>query len=202
VRENIHRTSSRRRSGSSSCARRPLAAASALRGTTAIVVGVAATPDMAGTVAGPDGSRLRLPGRRRRELVGRIAVMGAGSWGTVFAGLGADAGEDVVLWARRPELAAEIAQTRRNSAYLGDLPVHPAVHVTADAEEAAARAEVVVLAVPSGPLRSCLRAWAGFLPRDAVYVSLVKGIEVASRQRASEIVRDELGVPADRVVVV
>lgn len=128
--------------------------------------------------------------------------MGAGSWGTVFAGLCADAGEDVVLWARRPELAAEIAQTRRNSAYLGDLPVHPAVHVTADAEEAAAGAEVVVLAVPSGPLRSCLRAWAGFLPRDAVYVSLVKGIEVASRQRASEIVRDELGVPADRVVVV
>lgn len=127
--------------------------------------------------------------------------MGAGSWGTVFAGLCAEAGEDVVLWARRPELAAEIRRTGRNAVY-GDTPLHPRVHVTADAEEATARAEVVVLAIPSAVLRACLRGWAGFLRRDVTYVSLVKGIEVASRQRASEVVRAELDVAPHRVVVV
>jgi glycerol-3-phosphate dehydrogenase (NAD(P)+) len=120
----------------------------------------------------------------------------------VFASLCAEAGEDVVLWARRPELAEEIATTRRNRAYLDDVAVHPGVRPTADAEEAVADADAVVLAIPSAVLRACLRGWAGFLPREATYVSLVKGIETASRQRASQIVRAELDVPYSHVVVV
>ena len=127
--------------------------------------------------------------------------MGAGSWGTAFAMVCCDAGEDVVLWTRRAEVADEIAGDRRNAGYLGDLPLPPQLAATADPEEALRGAEVVVMAVPSHALRDSLRAWAPIAPRDAIYVSLIKGIELDTRQRASQVVREVLDLPPERVVV-
>ena len=134
--------------------------------------------------------------------MGRVAVMGAGSWGTAFSLLCVDAGEDVVLWARRPEVADEVRSEHRNATYLGDATLPEAMRATADPAEALSGAEVVVLAVPSHALRASLGRWAGFYPRDAVSVSLIKGIELETRQRASEIVRDVLDLPAHAVVAV
>ncbi len=134
--------------------------------------------------------------------MGKVAVMGAGSWGTAYAMLCADAGEDVVLWARREEIAKAVTVDHRNPDYLGDTALNETMRATADPTEALAGAEVVVLAVPSHALRDSLTAWAGDIPRDATFVSLIKGIELGTRKRASQVVRAVLDVPHSRVVVV
>lgn len=127
--------------------------------------------------------------------------MGAGSWGTAFAGICAEAGERVVLWARRPELAAELSATRRSPGYLGDAPLPDAVAVTSDPAEALAGAAIVVLAVPSHALRELLAAWQPHVDPGAIAVSLVKGIAVDTHQRASQVIRDVWDLPYGHVVV-
>lgn len=133
--------------------------------------------------------------------MGTVAVMGAGSWGTAFAMMCCDAGQDVVLWARRDEIAHEITQEHRNSAYLGEVALPEALRATSDPEEALQGADVVVVAVPSHALRPSLLGWAPAVPRGAVHVSLIKGIELDTRRRASEVIREVLDVPDERVVV-
>lgn len=127
--------------------------------------------------------------------------MGAGSWGTAFATVCCDAGEDVVLWARRREVADDVSQRHRNSQYLGDIPLPTQLRATIDPEEALHEAEVVVMAVPSHALRESLHAWSSIARREAIYVSLIKGIELETRQRASEVIREVLELPASQVVV-
>ena len=142
------------------------------------------------------------PGTAPRAAGGKVAVMGAGSWGSAFAMLCADAGEHVVLWARRREVADEINRTHRNRGYLGDIDLAESVRATSDAEEALRGAEVVVLAVPSHALRVSLTGWLPLMPRDGIFVSLIKGVELDTLQRASQVVREVLGAPYSHVVVV
>jgi glycerol-3-phosphate dehydrogenase (NAD(P)+) len=134
--------------------------------------------------------------------MGTVAVMGAGSWGTAYAMMCADAGENVVLWARREEVAEEINERNRNSGYLGDVELPPALRATSDPEVALAGVDAVVLAVPSHALRASLEQWRALMPADATYVSLIKGIELDSRRRASQIIREVLDAPYSHVVVV
>lgn len=134
--------------------------------------------------------------------MGKVAVMGAGSWGTVYATICADAGADVVLWARRQEVADEVDGDHRNRAYLGEQPLPAALRATADAEEALRGADIVVLAIPSQALRACLLDWRAVAPRASVYASLIKGLEAGTRQRPSEVVREVLDLPGDQVVAV
>lgn len=134
--------------------------------------------------------------------MGEVAVMGAGSWGTAFALLCTDAGADVVLWARRAEVAEEITREHRNARYLGDADLPIALRATSDAAEALRDARIVVLAVPSHALGDQLRRWAADVRRDALAVSLVKGVELATGRRGSEVVRDALDLDPARLVVV
>jgi glycerol-3-phosphate dehydrogenase (NAD(P)+) len=134
--------------------------------------------------------------------VTRAAVLGAGSWGTAFAKVMADAGTDVRLWARRPELAKEIQATRRNPDYLPDIELPAGIEATGEAAEALAGAELVVIAVPSQTLRANLEAWTPELPDGSLLVSLMKGVELGTTQRMSEVIRDVTGVPQERVAVV
>jgi glycerol-3-phosphate dehydrogenase (NAD(P)+) len=131
-----------------------------------------------------------------------VAVLGAGSWGTVFAKILADAGRDVVVWGRRPAVAEEIRQSRTNSEYLPGLRLPDRVTGTADAGEAIRGADLVVLAVPSQTLRGNLAGWAADIDPDATLVSLMKGIELGTTKRMSEVIVETAGVAADRVVVV
>ena len=134
--------------------------------------------------------------------MGKVAVMGAGSWGTAYAMMCADAGEDVVLWARREEVAKQVATDHRNPDYLGDIELPDSLRSTADPQEALSGAEVVVLAVPSHALRASLQAWADDVPRAGIYVSLIKGIDLETKRRASQVVRHTLDVPLGHTVVV
>lgn len=131
----------------------------------------------------------------------RVAVLGAGSWGTAFAKVLADAGRDVVLWARRPEVAAAIGE-HVNPAYLPGIRLPASLLSTSDARTALAGAQAVVLAVPSQTLRANLSSWSALLPPGATLVSLAKGVEVGTGKRMSEVVSEVSGVPADRVTVV
>jgi glycerol-3-phosphate dehydrogenase (NAD(P)+) len=134
--------------------------------------------------------------------MGKVAVMGAGSWGTAYAMMCVDAGEDVVLWARRPEVAKAVDAEHRNPDYLGDIELPAALHATADPQEALHDAEVVVLAVPSHALRTSLESWKEVAPRGGIYVSLIKGVELETRRRASQVIRATLDVPFSHTVVV
>ncbi|MGH4013516.1 MAG: NAD(P)H-dependent glycerol-3-phosphate dehydrogenase [Pseudonocardiaceae bacterium] len=132
----------------------------------------------------------------------RIAVMGAGSWGTTFAKVLADAGRDVMLWARRSEVADAVCRQHANPDYLPGVRLPASLRATVHADEALARADAVVFAVPSQTLRGNLGTWCPLLPPQATLVSLAKGVELGSLKRMSEVVVDITAVPPDRVVVV
>ena len=130
-----------------------------------------------------------------------VAVMGAGSWGTAFGSICADTGAEVRLWTRRPEVADTINAGLGNPEYLPDIGLNEALRATPDPEEALAGADIVVLAVPSHALVDSLAAWRALVPRDAVAVSLVKGIALDTGRWASEVIRDAWGLPDERAVV-
>lgn len=130
-----------------------------------------------------------------------VAVMGAGSWGTTLAKVFADAGNEVRLWVRRPELAETIATTRRNADYLPDVELPAGVTPLTDAAAALSAADVVVFGIPSQSLRPNLEAWAPLLPEDATLVSISKGVETATLERMSEVIVDATGARTSRVAV-
>jgi glycerol-3-phosphate dehydrogenase (NAD(P)+) len=132
----------------------------------------------------------------------RAAVLGAGSWGTAYAKVLADAGGEVTLWARREEVAAAIRQDGTNPDYLPTVRLPDRVTATSDARVAIQDADLVVLAVPSQTLRGNLTSWRDWIAPDATLVSLAKGIELGSTKRMSEVIVEEAGVKLDRVVVV
>jgi glycerol-3-phosphate dehydrogenase (NAD(P)+) len=131
----------------------------------------------------------------------RVAVMGAGSWGTAFSIVLADAGHDVTIWARREELCRTINEKRENSDYLPGIELPPSVTATHDPEKALAGAAYVVLALPSQKLRENLVEWVDHIPADAVLVSLMKGVELSSLERMSEVIGEVTGAGPERIAV-
>jgi glycerol-3-phosphate dehydrogenase (NAD(P)+) len=129
-------------------------------------------------------------------------VLGAGSWGTTFAQVLCDAGTPVVLWCRRPELAEHIESTRTSPQYLPGVTLPARLRITADAAVALAEADMVVLALPAQSLRQNLMGWRDLLPADAVLVSLIKGIELGTGDRMSEVIAEVTGASQDRIAVV
>jgi glycerol-3-phosphate dehydrogenase (NAD(P)+) len=134
--------------------------------------------------------------------MGPFAVFGAGSWGTTFAKVLADAGSEVTLWSRRASVAESIARGRTNPDYLPGVVLPESLRATSDPRVALDGAEAVVLAVPSQSLRHNLTAWRGLIDPSATLVSLAKGVELGTLRRMSEVVVEVLGVPENQVVVV
>lgn len=132
----------------------------------------------------------------------RVAVFGTGSWGTAFSVVLADAGTDVVMWGRRRELAEAITRTHENPDNLAGIFLPDSITATHRPEEALAGAEVVVFAVPSQTFRGNLEGWAPLLPPDAVLVSLMKGIELGTTKRMSQVIGEVTGAPPERIAVV
>ena len=129
------------------------------------------------------------------------AVYGTGSWGTAFASVLADAGTDVTMWGRRQEVVDQI-NDGVNRDYLPELRLPSTIRATTDPAEAAEGADIVVLAVPSQTLRANLTAWGSALPRSAAIVSLMKGVELGTTKRMSEVIAEVGGVETERIVIV
>ncbi len=123
----------------------------------------------------------------------RVAVLGAGSWGTALAKHLADKGHETVLWARRDELARAIATTGSNERYLPGITLPGSLNATAELATALRAAELVLFVVPSHGLRDLVREAKPLLPRDAPLVSATKGIENGSLMLMTDVLRDELG---------
>jgi glycerol-3-phosphate dehydrogenase (NAD(P)+) len=133
---------------------------------------------------------------------GKVAVFSAGSWGTAFSLVLADAGNDVTMWARREEVAAAINEQRENPEYLPGVELPPHVSATHDVEKALHGADVVVLATPSQSLRVNLTEWAPYVEPGATYVSLMKGVELGTLERMSQVIAEVTGAGPERIAVV
>lgn len=121
----------------------------------------------------------------------KVAVIGAGSWGSTVAAL-ACSSADTVLWARRPEVADEIDRCHTNTAYLPGFVLPASLRATADLAEAVAGADVVVMGVPSHGFRDIAAAAAPHVRADAPVMSLAKGLELGTQLRMSEVAAAEL----------
>ena len=130
----------------------------------------------------------------------KIAVVGAGSWGTALAGHLSRAGREVSLWAREPEVVEGIRTRHRNPLFLQEFELPSGMRATSEIGEAVAGAEAVVFVVPVQFARAVLRELNRHLPAGAAFVSASKGIEVATLSRMDEVVTAELGLPPERFV--
>jgi glycerol-3-phosphate dehydrogenase (NAD(P)+) len=123
--------------------------------------------------------------------VTRVAVVGAGSWGTAVAAI-VSRNAPTVLWARRAELAASIDARNENPDYLAGIDLPSELRATADLAAACADADVVVFAVPSHGLRAVLAEARPHVAPDAAIVSLTKGIEQGTLRRMTEVIAEVL----------
>jgi glycerol-3-phosphate dehydrogenase (NAD(P)+) len=113
-----------------------------------------------------------------------------------------DAGTDVIMWGYEAEVCDLINRTHENPLYHPGIRLADGVRATPDPAEALDGAEMVVLAVPAQTLRSNLEQWASIFPRDVIVVSLMKGIELGTAKRMTQVVAEVVGTPDDRLVAV
>ncbi|MFE6848924.1 NAD(P)H-dependent glycerol-3-phosphate dehydrogenase [Streptomyces sp. NPDC057686] len=131
----------------------------------------------------------------------RAAVFSAGSWGTAVGKIMADAGTNVIMHARRREIADAINTKHVNPGYFPDIELPGSLVATTDPAAALDGADFLVLSIPAQSLRASLAAWAPHIGADTVIVSLMKGIEIGSGLRASQVITEVTGINADRVAV-
>ncbi len=121
----------------------------------------------------------------------RVVVLGAGSWGTTVAHLAAH-NTPTTLWARRSDVAEEVARDHTNARYLPGYELHPSLRATADLAEAVASADVLVMGVPSSGFRATLEEVAAHLGPEVPVVSLAKGLEQGTKLRMTELIGEVL----------
>jgi glycerol-3-phosphate dehydrogenase (NAD(P)+) len=121
----------------------------------------------------------------------RVAVIGAGSWGTTVASLAAQ-GSPTIIWARREPLAEGISEQGENVDYLPGEPLTKSLEATHDLAEAVSGATVLILAVPSHGFRQVLEELAPDVPSGIPVVSLTKGIERGTLSRMTEVIGEVL----------
>jgi glycerol-3-phosphate dehydrogenase (NAD(P)+) len=126
----------------------------------------------------------------------RIAIVGAGSWGTALAVVAARAGHEVMLWSRDHDIVESINQDSINSRYLTSTTIPERVTATNKIDDALDNAALVLLAAPSHAARELLTEMSPELDDDAIIVSVSKGIETETGKRISEIVKEVAGLRA------
>lgn len=132
----------------------------------------------------------------------RVAMMGSGSWGTAFAMVLAHAGRDVTIWSRDERTVEQITTIRQNRTYHPGVELPENITATLSAPDALSGADLVVLAIPAQAVRANLLQWKAYVPADAVVVSLIKGIEIGTTARMSQVIAETLGTPAEQIAVV
>ncbi|MDQ0188490.1 NAD(P)H-dependent glycerol-3-phosphate dehydrogenase [Alicyclobacillus cycloheptanicus] len=132
----------------------------------------------------------------------KVAVFGAGSWGTGLASVFAANGHETVLWARNPKIAAEIRHVHTNQRYLPGASLPAALDSTDSMDAAAAGAGLVVVCVPSSSIGAVIHDIALRVPRGALIAHAVKGFDRATRQRVSEVIAREVPDAESRLCVI
>jgi glycerol-3-phosphate dehydrogenase (NAD(P)+) len=122
----------------------------------------------------------------------RIAVLGAGSWGTALAALAAEAGHEVALWARRPAHASEMSAAHENQRYLPGRHLDPGIAITAVAAQAVTGAAMIVVALPSSCVREVTAPLHQAAPPDAIIVCASKGFEETTGHTLDQVLGDAL----------
>jgi glycerol-3-phosphate dehydrogenase (NAD(P)+) len=130
------------------------------------------------------------------------AVLGSGAWGTTFAQVLADAGCTVRLWGRNEDVAHQITTEHVNGRYLPGIELPETVTATTDVAAALDGVDLVVVAIPSQSARATLEPLRDLVPAGAVAVSLMKGVELSTDRRMSEVVAESLAIDVGRVAVV
>jgi glycerol-3-phosphate dehydrogenase (NAD(P)+) len=123
----------------------------------------------------------------------KVAVLGAGAWGTALAKVLADKQNPTLVWSHRPELAGQINAERVNARYLPSARLPEGLRATHDMQEALRGAELVVVVVPSHAMRDVIAQARPYIPTGALLCSATKGIENESLMLMSEVLVDELG---------
>jgi glycerol-3-phosphate dehydrogenase (NAD(P)+) len=131
----------------------------------------------------------------------RVAVLGAGSWGTTLSLVLSDNTHHVTLWSYLEDDARQIRATRKNERFLPGIEIPPLISVTADLAEAVRGAEMIVLAVPSQFLRSVIQKFADVPAPGTAIVNVAKGVEVGTMMTMSEVIRDVFPGVGERQVV-
>ncbi len=132
----------------------------------------------------------------------RVAVMGSGSFGTAIGMVMADAGGDVGTWAREPEVAHAITKLHENPQYHPGIELPPSLWSSTQPAEVLKGARIVVLSIPAQTLRENLVAWRPLIEPGAILVSVMKGIELGTVKRMSQVIAEVAEVPDDQVAVI
>ena len=123
----------------------------------------------------------------------KVTVFGAGAWGSTMAQVLSDAGNEVLLWGRSTEVIAEINSAHTNKKYLQQHILPDAITASTDLAEAFKFSNIYILAIPAQQLRSTLVEWKGQFSNDCTIVSTLKGIEISTQMRMTEVIEDVLG---------
>lgn len=130
--------------------------------------------------------------KESRDIMAKVAVLGAGSWGTAIAFVLANNDHDTVIWARREEQVAEINEQHTNARYLKEAQLPHNLRATSDLKEAVDGADAIVLAVPTKAMRAILADLNGVVAKPTKWIHVSKGIEPDSLLRVSEVLEEVL----------
>ncbi len=130
----------------------------------------------------------------------KIAVLGAGSWGTALANLLAASGHKIALWARDEAFVNTLALRRENDRFLPGFPLHPNIAPTSDMRQAASGANVILFAIPSGGIRQVAHLIRTELSQNALIVSASKGLEDGTGLRMSQVLAEVIPNSISRIV--
>lgn len=131
-----------------------------------------------------------------------VSVLGAGAWGCTMAQVLTDAGGDVVVWGRNEVVINEINSFHTNSKYLPGIFLPRALRATSNIDEAISHSRTYVIAIPAQSLRSKLEEWRPLIGTDATLISTLKGIEVSTLMRMSEVIIGVLGADPAHVAII
>ena len=123
----------------------------------------------------------------------KVTVFGAGAWGSTMAQVLCDAGNEVLLWGRSEDVIAEINAAHTNAKYLGAHILPQTLAATTNLQQAFDFSDIYVLAIPAQQLRTTLQEWKTFFKPSSTIVSTLKGIEISTQMRMTEVIEDVLG---------
>ncbi len=128
----------------------------------------------------------------------KVAILGSGAWGTTLGQVMVDSGQQVLIWGRNKKVVREINRRHSNRRFLKGIDLPKELKAPTDIKAVLEFADVIVLAIPSQTLRENLENWKGFFPTELPIISTLKGIEVQTQLRMTEVAQEVLGADKSR----